>query len=120
RPFLAAIGDRWLVEIEAYDVAPVGAGLDRLGGPPGKTAAEIEMIRIITSQRFGHRAKIGFGKLPGEGRQIADHRGVVEARRRQDKTRAAQLIPRRESNAPGVCEALRLAIGFDQLRSQGG
>src|SRR6267378_908591 len=46
RPFVAVIGDRSLVEIEADHVAPLGAGLDRLGGPPGETAAEIEMIRI--------------------------------------------------------------------------
>ena len=46
RPFVAVIGDRSLVEIEADDVAPVGAGLDRLGGPPGETQDEVERIRL--------------------------------------------------------------------------
>src|SRR5215472_1397572 len=47
RPFLAVIDDRSLVKIEADDIAPAGAGLDRFGGPPSETATEIEVTRIV-------------------------------------------------------------------------
>jgi hypothetical protein len=44
RPFVV---DRPPVEIEADDIAPTRARLDRLVGPPSETAAKIEMVRIV-------------------------------------------------------------------------
>ena len=79
RPFVVVIVDRSLIEIKADNVAPAGAGLDHLGGPPGEPAAEIEMVRIVTMERFAHRAVIGLGKPPGEGGEIANYRRMVEA-----------------------------------------
>ena len=80
--FVVVIVDRSLVEIEADDVAPAGASLDRLRGPPGETAAEIEMVRIVTVQCFSHRAEIGLGKSPSECGEITDYRWIAEVRRR--------------------------------------
>src|SRR5207237_8553807 len=105
-PLVAVVGDRSLVEVEANNVAPVGAGFDRFGGPPGKTAAEIEVIWIMAMQGLGDGAKVGVRKPPSEGCQIADQRGIIEARRRPPETRPAQLLPRVERNAPGLCQAL--------------
>ena len=68
RPLIVVFVDRSLVEIKADDIAPAGARLDRLRGPPRKTAAEIEMVRIVTVQRFSYRSEITFGITPGEGR----------------------------------------------------
>ena len=48
RPFASAIGECSLVKIEADDVTPQPAGFDRFGCPPGETAAEVEMVRIVT------------------------------------------------------------------------
>ena len=48
-PFVVVIIDRSAVEIEADDVAPHCAGLDGLRGLPSETAAEIEMVRIVTA-----------------------------------------------------------------------
>ena len=81
-PFVVVIGDRSLVEIEADDIAPAGTRLDRLGGPPGKTAAEIEMVWIVTVKCFSHRMEIGLGEPLSEGREIANYRRIAEARRR--------------------------------------
>src|SRR6516165_5305438 len=79
RPFVVVIVDRSLIEIKADDIAPAGAGLDHLGGSPSEPAAEVEMVRIVTMERFAHRAVIGLGKPPGEGGEIANYRRMVEA-----------------------------------------
>jgi hypothetical protein len=49
-------------------------------------------------QCFGHRAEIGLGKPPNEGREIANYDGIAEARRRQGETGSTQLIPSDEGN----------------------
>src|SRR5271155_6081096 len=63
RPPIAVVGDRTPVEVEADDVAPAGTGRDRLGDLPGKTAAEVEVVRIVTVQGFGHDAEIRLGEM---------------------------------------------------------
>src|SRR5438128_7193150 len=49
RPLGRIIGDRAPVAIEADDVAPAGASLDRLPRLPGETAAEINVVGIVPS-----------------------------------------------------------------------
>ena len=79
RPFVMVFVDRALVEIKADNIAPAGTRFDRLGGPPGETAAEIEMVWIVMVQCFGHRAEIALGKPLSESREIANYRGIAEA-----------------------------------------
>jgi len=119
RPFVGIIGDRPHIAIETDDVAPPSAGLDCLAGLRVKTASEIEVVRIVAVQRFGHRAKIGVGKPPGEGCQIGDHRGIAEGLWRQCKPGVAQRLPRGQRDAPGLRQPFRLSIGLDQIRSKG-
>ena len=57
-PIVVVIVDRSLVEIEADDVAPTGASLDRLRGPPGETAAEIEMVSPLRTDSLPLVSKI--------------------------------------------------------------
>jgi hypothetical protein len=68
RPFLAVLGDRAPIDVEADDIAPASAAFDRLGGLPGETAAEVEVVGIVPPQGLGDGAEISFGEPPRKGR----------------------------------------------------
>jgi hypothetical protein len=91
--FGGIICNRASIAIEAHDIAPAGAGLDRLRGLPGKTAAEIEVAGIMAVQGFCHCPVVGVGKAPTECRQIPDHRRIVEGPRRQREPGRSEIIP---------------------------
>jgi hypothetical protein len=93
RPLGGVIGNRASIAIEAHDIAPAGAGLDRLRSLPGKTAAEIEVAGIMAVQGFCHCPVVGVGKAPTECRQIPDHRRIVEGPRRQREPGGTEIIP---------------------------
>src|SRR5215472_5509828 len=119
RPFVVR-GDRTPVAIEADDIAPPLAGLDRLPGLPGEPAAQVEMARIVPAQGLGDRAEIGFGKPPTVGSQIVDDCRIAEGRRRQREPEPAQRIPGGERYAPGLPETFGLAIGLDEVSHKSG
>ena len=87
------IADRAPIAVEAHDIAPAGAGLDRLRRLPGETAAEVEMVRIMAVQGFGHRPVVSIGKAPTEGRQIPGHRRIAEGAARQRESSDTEIIP---------------------------
>jgi len=96
RPLGGIIGNRAAVAVEADDIAPAGAGLDRLRGLPGETATEIEVVRIMTAA-LRLRSGIGFGKPPSKFRQIADHpldcrRPSEAARTRRYRDHSMRLV----------------------------
>jgi hypothetical protein len=120
RPFGGIVGDRAPVAIEADDVAPAGAGLDRFLGLPGEAAAELEMAGIVTAQGFGNRPVIRIGEPPGECRQVADNGRVRESSRGQHEPGGAEVIPGAQRNPPGLLEPRRIAIGFRQIGDERG
>src|SRR5947209_20630375 len=114
-PFGGIIGDRAPIAIEAEDIAPAGAGLDRLRGLPGETAAEIEVVGIMAVQGFCHGSKVSFGKSSAERRQIADDGRIPKGRGRWLEPATAEHIPRRNWYAPGLPKAFGLPVGLDEI-----
>jgi hypothetical protein len=47
RPFVV-LGNRAPITIEAHNITPASAGLDRLGSLPRETAPEKEVVGIVT------------------------------------------------------------------------
>src|SRR5215469_15877296 len=105
-PFGRIIGDRTPIAVEADDVAPARAGLDRLRGLPCETAAEIEVIGIVTMQGFRDGAVIGLGKPPRKYGQIVDNGGVVEGRAGQREADGVEVAPGPHRDAPGAPRAV--------------
>src|SRR3954451_24532918 len=93
RPHGGIITDRAPIPVEADDIAPAGAGLDRLRRLPGETAAEVEMVRLMTVQGFCHGPVVTIGKPATEGRQILGHRRIAEGAARQRETSDTEIIP---------------------------
>src|SRR5690242_13591330 len=93
RPLGGIITDRAPIAVEADDIAPAGAGLDRLRRLPDATAAEVKMVRIMAVQGFCHRPVVSIGKPPTEGRQILGHRRIAEGAARQRETSDTEIIP---------------------------
>ena len=103
------------IEVEAEHVAMAGAGLDGLRRGNGEAAAEQHMVGRMPFQRIGDGFEVGLGEQLLEALQVLLDLRKLGARQRRLEARVLHQLPGLELDAPGLGQAVLVAVLVAQL-----